>query len=135
MKKIELISNKDNRKERREITEENMHLFPKRIREAFLNIKNNPYLDAGLISYQIGQKDFIINLTRKLFHKKPNLSFKEVTFQILDPLPSNLPPWNIVQVITYAKIEWENLKEKAGDKYIKKGNTKFIEVIVKEEAA
>lgn len=37
------------------------------------------------------------------------------------------------------KLQWklrrENLKEKAGDKYIKRGNTKFIEVIVKEETA
>jgi hypothetical protein len=89
------------------INEENKHLFPKEIREAFDFIDENKSLFPE--RYFRKQRVMIKQKVKGLWEQNPSRPIKEVIEIIMKPLPSWLPAARIIEITKLIIKEWEQL--------------------------
>ena len=89
------------------INEENKHLFPKEIREAFEFIHKNKTLFPE--RYYRKQRVMIKQQVKEQWERNPARPIKEVIEFIMKPLPSWLPAPKIIEITKLIIKEWEQL--------------------------
>jgi hypothetical protein len=87
-----------------EITEENKHLLPKNLQEAYEYLTNIDI--ASPEGYYKAQKSMLIEETQNLFLRKPEMPPRKVLLKILRDLPDFLPVDNLKEVTDIILNTW-----------------------------
>ncbi len=95
----------------KELRDDNVHLFPKLIQEAYaLRKKHLHELDFPK-KYLAAQKSDLEEQLLDLSESNPDLSPKEVLIRLISPIPEFVPADMIAELCSFVMKEWSKLKQ------------------------